>query len=108
MFLYLSVGFSYINSLNSHMKTPEEKLIRQALATVKGYPRWKSTSITGGFLYYINRSAWIEEVFPYHDGTWSAGRKSKGTILYFKTLGEALAYGTRLAESKVRALKSRI
>jgi len=87
--------------------TSEEKLIRQALATVKGYPRWKSTSVTGGFLYYMKPSAWIEEVFPYHDGRWSAGSKSRGTILRFKTLGEALAYGTRLAETKMRKYKSR-
>jgi hypothetical protein len=86
----------------------EEKLVRQALAKVEGYPRWKSTTITGGFLYYINQSAWVEEVFPYPDGRWSAGRKSKGTILYFKSLIEALDYGTKLAESKIRACKYRL
>jgi hypothetical protein len=88
--------------------TAEETFIRQALATVKGYPRWKSTSITGGFLYYMSPYAWIEEVFPYHDGRWSAGSKSRGTILYFKTLREALAYGTKLAKAKMRDYKSRI
>jgi hypothetical protein len=87
--------------------TPEETHIRQTLAKVRGYPRWKSTSITGGFLYYVGLSSWVEEVFPYFNGTWSAGRKSKGTIRYFKSLREALAYGEELAVPKVRSYNAR-
>jgi hypothetical protein len=87
--------------------TPEEERVRRALARVNGYPRWKSTTITGGFLYYIHRSGWVEEVFPYSDGTWSAGRKSKGTIRFFNSLQVALDYGTQLAIPKVEAWNTR-
>jgi len=87
--------------LNMKMRDiAEEEYIRRNLSKVRSYPRWKYTSITGGFLYYLNRSAWIEEVFPHHDGTWSAGRESKGTIRYFKTLQEALDYGIRLVRMR--------
>jgi hypothetical protein len=87
--------------------TAEEKRIRQTLARVKGYPRWRSTTLTGGFLYYLGSCSWVEEVFPYFDGTWSAGRRSNGTIRYFKSLQEALDYGTQLAAPRVEAKKLR-
>jgi hypothetical protein len=87
--------------------TPEETCIRRTLAKVRGYPRWKSTTITGGFLFYLNSGSWIEEIFPYRDGTWSTGRKSKGTIRYFRSLWEALKYGEELVAPRVKAYNAR-
>jgi hypothetical protein len=95
---------------NLHMKTKltfEESRISRALRSVKGYPRWKRTSITGGFLYYLNPFTWVEEVFQYFDGAWSAGRKSKGTLRHFNSLQEALAYGAELAVPKVKKYNAR-
>jgi len=77
--------------------TSEEEGICRELAAVKGYPRWKRTSLTGGFLYYLGPYSCVEEVFPHFDGTWSAGKKWRGTLQNFNSLREALAYGERLA-----------
>jgi hypothetical protein len=87
--------------------TREEILICRELRSVKDYPRWKRTSITGGLLYYLNPFTWVEEVFQYFDGSWSAGRKSKGTFRRFNFLQEALAYGAELAVPKVEKYNER-
>jgi hypothetical protein len=72
--------------------TPEEDRIRRELAAIKGFPRWKRTSLTGGFLYYIQYCYSAAEVFPQFDGTRLAGKEWR-KMLRFTSLREALKYG---------------
>jgi|ERR1700730_18106776 Uncharacterized protein conserved in bacteria (DUF2188) len=81
--------------------TPEQKRIRSELTKVKKYPRWKHWA--GGSLYYVHPDLWAEEVFKHFDGTWQVGNRGDEKCRYFDTLQEALEYGERLAEVRVRS-----
>jgi hypothetical protein len=81
--------------------TLEEQLIREQLATVRGYPRWKWVYYTKGLIYYIHSGLWVREVFKRWDGRWSTGSKDGGTFRYFESLQAALAYGVKLAQPKI-------
>jgi hypothetical protein len=82
--------------------TPEEDLVRRELAAIKGFPRWKRTSLTGGFLYYIHSYYTAAEVFRQFDGTWLAGKEWR-KMLQFTSLREALKYGEEMAQPSLRA-----
>jgi hypothetical protein len=84
--------------------TPEEDLIRRELAAIKGFPRWKRTSLTGGFLYYIHSCYSVAEVFPKFDRTWLAGKEWR-KMLRFTSLREALKYGEEMAQPSLRAYR---
>jgi hypothetical protein len=81
--------------------TSDEQLIRQKLAAVRGYPRWKWVPYTKGFIYYINSARWVQEVFKHWDGRWSTGNEHDGTFCYCKTLQAALAKAEQRAQKRV-------
>jgi hypothetical protein len=84
--------------------TPEEDLVRRELAVIKGFPRWKRTLLTGGFLYYIHSFYTAAEVFRQFDGTWLAGKEWR-EMLRFTSLREALKYGEEMAQPSLRAYR---
>jgi hypothetical protein len=49
------------------------------------YPRWKRCDT--GFLLYVNRGAWREDVFHRRDGKWKVRNQ------VFERLDDALCYG---------------
>jgi len=70
------------------------------LGNIRKFPRWFSWE--GGFTYQTKPNGEIlEEVFRFLDGTWSAGKESRGTFRKFGSLPEALEYGERQAEVRV-------
>jgi hypothetical protein len=84
--------------------TPEEDLVRRELATIKGFPRWKRTLLTGCFLYYIHSCYTAAEVFLQFDGTWLAGKEWR-KMMCFTSLREALKYGEEMAQPSLRAYR---
>ena len=85
--------------------TEDEIQIRQQLATIRKYPRWKKNHING-YCYYMGSESFVEEAFRERDGTWSVDRKSEGAERGFVHLSEALQYGKELAGLNTGAIQA--
>lgn len=82
--------------------TENELKIRQQLAVVRKYPRWKYMYFTKGFLCYTTPKTSEAEAFKHPEtGRWSAGQHPSSTWRDFNTLEEALQYGEQLVQVRL-------
>ena len=78
---------STIEELKIMLRLNDEDGIAWERRQTTGYPRWHRCCDGAGFVLYVRRDEWREDIFARRDGTWKVRER------VFERLADAMCYG---------------